>query len=366
MAQRNSNIELLRIIAMTFITAHHLALWGYFSSFTGHDLQLNTIWLQFLESFGKIGVDLFMLITGYFALEPKPTLTKVVQLTNKVRFYTVGLLIILVSAGLVDPGIKGILSSIFPTLRFMYWFISFYVIIYIFSGHLSKYFKQLSQSAAINFVALNILIFMILPTFFDSQVSQLTDLITIFFVGLYLRRFGISTKFIELLKFATIITLIMIFGTIIANDLAGVYLSKSHLISNAPRLIMSGSSPLALVFAIVIFVIALELKPKSNYFINWLSSSALVIYLIQDNGLFRFILWHKIVTISEFAKSMNSPQFIIYTLVVIVGIVVSGLFIDKLMMFIFKKPAEIFFKIEMVILNSCIDRIKHSDMSTKR
>lgn len=307
-----------------------------------------------------------MLITGYFALNPKPTVAKVIQLTNKVRFYTVGLLIILVTSGLVHSEIKVIIDSFFPTLRFMYWFISIYVIIYIFSGHLSKYFGQLPQRTAIKFVALNIFIFMVLPTFFFSQGTYLTDLITVFFVGLYLRRFGISIKFIGFLKFATIITVIMIFGTIIAIDLAGVYLGKPHLISNATRFIISNSSPLALILAIAIFVIALTLKPYSNQLINWFSSSALAIYLIQDNNLFRLILWKKITHISDFAKSMNSPQFIIYTLVVILGIVVSGLFIDKLMIFIFKKPAKIFFKIEMLIINNCIDRIKHSDFFTKR
>lgn len=366
MGKRNSNIEALRIIAMAFITAHHLALWGYFYNFTGHDLQLNIIWLQFLELWGKIGVDLFMLITGYFALDPKPTFAKVIQLTNKVRFYTVGLLIVLVIGGVVHPGIKSIFGAFFPTLRFVYWFISIYVIIYIFSGHLSKYFKQLSQRTAIKFIILNIFIFMVLPTFFFSQGSYLTDLITVFFVGLYLRRFGISIKFIGFLKFATIVSVIVIFGTIITSDLAGVYFGKSHLIANATRFIISGSSPLALVLAIAIFVVALSLKPKNNQLINWLSGSALAIYLIQDNNLFRLILWKKIAHISEFSQSMNSPQFIIYTLVVILGIVVSGLVIDKLMIFIFKKPAMIFFKIELLIVNSCIDRIKHSDFFMKK
>lgn len=366
MGKRNSNIEALRILAMIFITAHHLALWGYFYNFTAQDLQSNTIWLQFLELWGKIGVDLFMLITGYFALNPKPTVTKVLQLTNKIRFYTVGLLIILVMGGMVHPGIKLIFGAFFPTLRFVYCFISIYVIIYIFSGHLSKYFKQLSQRSAIKFIILNIFIFMVLPTFCFSQGNTLTDLITVFFVGLYLRRFGISIKFIRFLKFATGITVIMIFGTIIASDLAGVYFGKPHLISNAPRFIINGSSPLALILAIAIFVLALSLQPKNNQLINWLSSSALAIYLIQENNLFRLILWKNIAHVSEFAKSMNSPQFIIYTLVVILGIVVSGLLIDKLMIFIFKKPAKIFFKIEMLIVNSCIDRIKHSDLFMKK
>lgn len=38
--------------------------------------EVHTVWLQFLEIFGKIGVDLFILITSYFALNPRPTFQK--------------------------------------------------------------------------------------------------------------------------------------------------------------------------------------------------------------------------------------------------------------------------------------------------
>lgn len=81
MVKRNSNIELLRLIAMAFITVHHFAIWGYFIGKEVHTVQPNTVWLQFLEIFGKIGVDLFILITGYFAINPRPTFQKVWQLT---------------------------------------------------------------------------------------------------------------------------------------------------------------------------------------------------------------------------------------------------------------------------------------------
>lgn len=52
--KRNSNIELLRLIAMAFITVHHFAIWGYFIGNEVHTVQQNTVWLQFLEFFGKV------------------------------------------------------------------------------------------------------------------------------------------------------------------------------------------------------------------------------------------------------------------------------------------------------------------------
>ncbi|WP_158084446.1 hypothetical protein [Leuconostoc lactis] len=39
---------------MAFITVHHFAIWGYFIGNEVHTVQQNTVWLQFLEFFGKV------------------------------------------------------------------------------------------------------------------------------------------------------------------------------------------------------------------------------------------------------------------------------------------------------------------------
>lgn len=358
MGKRDSNIEILRIIAMVFITAHHLALWGYLQEFSGHGIQINTVWLQILESFGKIGVDLFMLITGYFSLDPKPTFKKVVQLTNKVRFYAVSVFLLLVIFGQETFGIKPIIKSLFPTVIFMYWFISIYIIIYIFSGHLARYFKQLAQSEARWFIVLNIFIFMVLPTFFFSQGSPLTDLIPVFFCGLYIRKYGVSSQFIKLLKLGTSVSIFMIVATIFASDVMGVLFSNSYLISNATRFVIQGSSPLALVVAVAIFVVMLQRKEWRNNTVNWLSSSALAIYLIQDNEFFRPVLWQNIVKVQVFAKEMNTPIFVVYTVLVVTIVVIGAILIDKLLSYVLNRPGLYFLNFEMEILNWCIRRVK--------
>lgn len=96
MRHRNSNIELLRIVAMILITAHHFAIWGFFKQVNVEAVNLNILWLQFLESLGKIGVDIFMLITGYFSLHAMPSIKKVFQITNNVRLYAVFSFLVLV------------------------------------------------------------------------------------------------------------------------------------------------------------------------------------------------------------------------------------------------------------------------------
>ncbi len=63
--QRQSSIELLRIIAMILIVAHHFEIHGGFA-YPQDAVSVNRIWMQFISSGGKVGVNIFVLLSGYF------------------------------------------------------------------------------------------------------------------------------------------------------------------------------------------------------------------------------------------------------------------------------------------------------------
>lgn len=60
MHERNSNIELLRIFAMIGIILYHNFTWG---GYTFDSVSTNYILLDSLSMFGKIGVNVFVIIT---------------------------------------------------------------------------------------------------------------------------------------------------------------------------------------------------------------------------------------------------------------------------------------------------------------
>lgn len=65
--QRQSSIELLRILTMVMIVAHHFSVHGNFD-FPINTITINRLWIQFIQIGGKIGVDVFVLISGYFLI----------------------------------------------------------------------------------------------------------------------------------------------------------------------------------------------------------------------------------------------------------------------------------------------------------
>ena len=66
--KRQSNIELLRILAMLFIIAYHFVYHG--DVYYPHvDISgFNRIFTTFLRPFGKMGVNIFVMISGYFLI----------------------------------------------------------------------------------------------------------------------------------------------------------------------------------------------------------------------------------------------------------------------------------------------------------
>lgn len=69
--QRESNIELLRIISMWFILLHHLIVHAlYPDMMTGHDGVTSKYAIySLLEGFFYVAVDVFILISGYFGIK---------------------------------------------------------------------------------------------------------------------------------------------------------------------------------------------------------------------------------------------------------------------------------------------------------
>lgn len=96
--QRKSGFELIRIIAMFLIIVHHSMVHGALGvSLTTimHKSNPLTVGLfNFIAISGKIGVYLFILITGYFMLYSKISVKKIVKLWLPIFFWSVALSLI--------------------------------------------------------------------------------------------------------------------------------------------------------------------------------------------------------------------------------------------------------------------------------
>lgn len=86
--KRLSNFELFRCVAMLAIVAYHAAWYSGLTRVAYADpWDWQSIWILLLGGWGKVGINCFVLITGYFMCERQMTLGRLVKLIGMTEFY---------------------------------------------------------------------------------------------------------------------------------------------------------------------------------------------------------------------------------------------------------------------------------------
>lgn len=141
---RNSAIELLRIVCMMFIIGLHVIGFGIVPTFHS-DLFFggsNYIICKSLHAVFCVAVDTFVIISGYFGLRFKPR--KILKIWLMVLFYSYLIFVLkCIFAGGVD---QHDISYLFPIISRKYWFISVYFVLCLISLLINKMITTLSQS----------------------------------------------------------------------------------------------------------------------------------------------------------------------------------------------------------------------------
>jgi len=310
--KRNSNIEILRILSMIFIVISHYSV--------HNGVELNSVSYSFnkylLEIFnlGNIGVIIFVLITGYFLIEQKEIkLKKIFSLYLQVLFYSLGIYFILLVIGKESFSVTQLIKCAFPITFKEYWFLSVYVLLYIFSPFINKFLNNLTEQEFINYLFVCLLIFSVLPTItaLDFYANYLIQFILFYSLGAYLKRFPnnilINNKKINLCIFIGSSLILLI--SPIAFDLLS---TKSSFFVGKSVYLFNRTSIVAICFSVSLLVMFVSKKIKTSNIINSISSCVLGVYLISDNNFIRKILW---IDLLKNGNYVNSNLFILHFIV---------------------------------------------------
>ncbi len=133
--KRDANIELLRIVAMLMIITLHFNNQSKALLVLGEPASSVQIFATILEAIAITGVNVYVLISGYYLSSSKVRLSKVLLLILQVYFYTLLIsgAMMLVGAYTVKPDDKldRMLKYLFPISSEHYWFVTAYVIMYL-------------------------------------------------------------------------------------------------------------------------------------------------------------------------------------------------------------------------------------------
>lgn len=296
---RKSNIELLRIISMLLIVMHHFSVHGPWP--TSGPLSSDVAVMLF--SFGgKLGVDVFVLITGYFMIKSRFKARSVLRVLFETWFYSALFLFLF---AIFDANIiaeMDLRRAIIPISSGEYWFVTTYIALMLFSPFLNALYDKLAFAERKKLVIVGFVIFSILPTIttFNPLASNLVWFVYLYVLGGWLcdrsqSAYPQQNLFLDPVsivylnkKGIAFLCMAIVLGSIVAIEYAHRHfgfdlISSSFFIQQHTVFILLAATALLAWFA--------EINIRSSSIINSVASTTFGIYLIHDNPLVRHWLW---------------------------------------------------------------------------
>ena len=314
---RNSSIELLRIISIFLIVMMHIcALLDYDNS-----LLSNKLFLILVNSIGNIGVSCFVFISGYYGVNFKIHKFMYLVSISLLYIWFVELLI-----GRYDNLLKYVIQSL-PACKM--WFISCYIILMLLSNYLNKFAETLTAKEYKKMLLISCVIFCVVPVFFktgDNNVilhfggKNLSYFIFLYLIGRYIKlHHDVNYKSWKLIMTHISATLIIFF----LNVLSRLILQKENMVYSYD------CSPFILLSALSVFYYFKHFVYSSRV-INYIASSVLAFYLLNSTYLFI----DKYIHLTSYS---NSPFFIVQTFEILFLVWILSLLIDKTIGYLFSK-----------------------------
>ena len=335
---RNSSIELLRILSMIMIVFHHFAKHGEFQ-FVDYEMTGPKLWYNFIIMGGKIGVNIFVLISGYFLINNKSIFNfqRIKKTWDQVFFYSVGfevffiLLYYLVKERL---DLSNLLDSFFPITTSQWWFASTYLVLYLVHPFLNKILLSLDKTTYRNILLGVFLCWSIIPTITKSnyESNELLWFIFLYSLSGYIRLYGLNPKFKNYhYAITALLATCLTYLTSIAISFIG---SKIPALNLESTYFYSMQSLLALLISICAFMTFALTNIKSCKFINVVASATFGVYLIHENHYLRNIFWQ---TIFKNSSYQNSLMIIPVSIVAVVSVYVVCTIIELIRQYVFEK-----------------------------
>ena len=291
---RESNIELLRILAMLGVIILH-----YNNPSIGGGLSfvkygsLNYWFCNIVESIFVCAVNLFMIISAYFmASSNKRDLWKPIQLLTQVIIFSVSKYT-LISMIKCNFSIRGLIGALIPAN----YFVILYIVVFIISPYINLIFEHLDSNKRKQFICILILLFSVYPTIVDILIEvtkhsfnglssigmygsqygySIVNFTLCYCIGAYIRFESERISKVNTSKLVAgifaCVTVMTIWSAM--NDRIGYFTEKTA---------WEYCNPLVFMLAVCAFLLFKRINIKNSKFINSLAKGSFTVYLIHVN-----------------------------------------------------------------------------------
>ena len=338
---RNTSIELLRIISMIMIMFHHFAYHGNFE-WNFNEVTLPHLWYDFILMGGTVGVDIFVLISGYFLIENTEKLfqpKKLLKFWGQVVFYSIMTYLLSVMLRLNAFEIKQLIKVCLPITYPGWWFASTYFMLYLIHPFLNKLLHGLSKTEYQYLILMMVLCWSIIPTattqLFES--NSLLWFVTLYGIAGYVNLYGGNQK-LQSKHYFSLYFMVLIITYTVSTTFLFLGTKKEEWSTHAIDFFEIERLPI-LLMAITLFMGFVTLKMNYHKWINMIASATFGVYLIHDSSYIRYYLWTNIFKINQY---QDSTFLILYSILVVFILYVSCTMIDLIRKKLVEKPYMLF------------------------
>lgn len=283
MKERDSNMELLRCIAMFLVVLVHTSFLslGLPTQEESFHTPTSVFFRLFTQSVSIVCVNVFVLLSGWYGI--RFNLSRLGGFLFQVFFFSVFVYFCLIA---IYPREYLNTRSLLVVCMLNgedYWFVKSYMLLYLFSPFLNKLIEDESNKVLVRHI---IIVFFVFQTIYGwFSINGAPELAggysALSFMGLYLVMRYLRLYGFELSKYNGKQYITLYFVTAIVNTLLAFLLTRMNLIIYGR--IFTYTNPLVICQSLLLVLAFSQLKVKSK-FINWMAISCFAVYLTHANG----------------------------------------------------------------------------------
>lgn len=326
---RDSNMELLRIVAMLLVLIYHTNFlsFGEPTIAEAKSFPLTVLLRDLLNACSVICVNLFVFISGWYGIKPK--IKRFSEFLFQV-FFIIAVTLVAYSIFSDHRFDRHDLQAIFLMTDEM-WFVKAYIVLYLFAPALNAFVEKASQKELL----ITLIIFYVFQTIYGwgfVVVKWINDGYSpICFFGLYILASYIrkyKNRFTSMPAKYDLLTFIVL--AVINTSIAYLTIYKGF---KAYMWLNSYASPLVILETVYLALFFSKLSFRNN-FVNWVASSCFAVYLVHCS---RNVLGTYCNAITSMHDQQSTILFIMYASAFVLTVFTISILLDKFRLFVWKQ-----------------------------
>ena len=272
---------------MLLIVSHHYVVNSGLMDANGpiysNPLSLHSIYLLIMGAWGKIGINCFLLISGYFMCKSNITAKKFAKLFLEIMFYSIAINGVFWISGYSQFSVKELIKALLPVIDIGNDFVSAYLVFFLFIPFLNILICNMTEVQHIRLLLLCSFTYIFLGTipFLSVRMNYVSWFIVLYLIAAYIRiypkRIFVNMRFWGIM---TIVSVIISGASVIGCSWLGVKFNQNM----AYEFVTDSNTFLAVCTAISAFMFFKNLNISYNRYINTIAASTFGVLLIHANS----------------------------------------------------------------------------------